>query len=172
MISPVVLESVQRMFEALTPTFQTLHPIGVVNHLHSQSLDRVESKNTLMKKEKSLDLQEKLLDTIKEPIKGKNNKKSEAESEMLRTFEKSVSSFVQASLHLPRVNFLCLQASVVEEMCAFSALDNVRDITCVSLLALGIQETTFQFCKTSQAKVSKIHGFLIDNTIFVISLSK
>ena len=37
-------------------------------------------------------------------------------------------------------------------MCAFSALDNVRDITCVSLLAVGIQETTFQFCKTSQAK--------------------
>ena len=41
---------------------------------------------------------------------------------------------------------------MVEEMCAFSALDNVRDITCVSLLAVGIQETTFQFCKTSQAK--------------------
>ena len=120
-ISPVVLESVQRMFESLTPTFQSLHPIGVVNHLHSQSLDRVESKNTLMKKEKSLDLQEKLLETIKEPIKEKHHKKkSEAESEMLRTFEKSVSSFVQASLHLPRINFLCLQASVVEEMRAFS----------------------------------------------------
>ena len=115
------MESVQRMFESLTPTFQSLHPIGVVNHLHSQSLDRVESKNTLMKKEKSLDLQEKLLETIKEPIKEKHHKKkSEAESEMLRTFEKSVSSFVQASLHLPRINFLCLQASVVEEMCAFS----------------------------------------------------
>ena len=111
------------MFESLTPTFQTLHPIGVVNHLHSQSLDRVESKNTLMKKEKSLDLQEKLLETIKEPIKEKHHKKkSEAESEMLRTFEKSVSSFVQASLHLPRINFLCLQASVVEEMCAFSGI--------------------------------------------------
>ena len=37
------------------------------------------------------------------------------------------------------VNVMVLQASVVEEMCAFSALDNVRDITCVSLLALGIQ---------------------------------
>lgn len=34
---------------------------------------------------------------------------------------------------------MVIQASVVEEMCAFSALDNVRDITCVSLLALGIQ---------------------------------
>ena len=152
MISPIVLESVQRIFESLTPTFQNLHPIGVVNHLHSQSLDRVESKNTLMKKEKSLDLQEKLLDTIKEPIVKGKNKKSEAESEVLRTFEKSVSSYVQASLHLPRINFLSLQASVTEDMCVFSDLEKVRDITCVSLLALGIQETTFQFCKTSQAK--------------------
>lgn len=153
-ISPVVLESVQRMFDSLTPTFQGLHPISVVNHLHSQSLDRVESKNTLMKKEKSLDLQEKFLDSPKEQLKGKSSKKDSLSpsSETLRTFEKSVSSFVQASLHLPRVNFLSLQASVVEEMCAFSALDNVRDITCVSLLAIGIQETTFQFCKTSQAK--------------------
>jgi len=50
----------QRIFEALTPTFQTQHPVSVVNHLHSGSLDRVESKNTL-KKEKSLDLQEKLV---------------------------------------------------------------------------------------------------------------
>ena len=62
-ITPVVLESAQRMFDSLTPTFQRLHPNSVVNHLHSQSLDRVESKNTLMKKEKSLDLQEKFLDT-------------------------------------------------------------------------------------------------------------
>ena len=154
-ITPVVLESAQRMFDSLTPTFQRLHPNSVVNHLHSQSLDRVESKNTLMKKEKSLDLQEKFLDVTKDFAKaGKPSKKDLASpsSEMLRTFEKSVSSFVQASLHLPRINFISLQASVVEEMCAFSALDNVRDITCVSLLALGIQETTFQFCKTSQAK--------------------
>lgn len=59
-MSPVFLESIQRTFEALTPTFQTQHPISVVNHLHSGSLDRVESRNTL-KKEKSLDLQEKLV---------------------------------------------------------------------------------------------------------------
>jgi len=45
----------------------------------------------------------------------------------------------KASIHLPQINFMVIQASVVEEMCAFSALDNVRDITCVSLLALGIQ---------------------------------
>jgi hypothetical protein len=71
---------------------------------------------------------------------------------MFRTFEKSISSYVQASLNLPKVNVMVLQASVVEEMCAFSALDHVKDITCVSLLSLGIKETRFQLCKTSQSK--------------------
>ena len=47
---------------------------------------------------------------------------------------------------------MVLQASVVEDICAFSALDRVKDITCVSLLALGIKGTNFQFCKTSQSK--------------------
>ena len=69
-----------------------------------------------------------------------------------RTFEKSVSSSVQGSLFLPKVNIMILQASVVEEICAFSALDNVKDITCVSFLALGIQETSFKIHKTSQSK--------------------
>lgn len=55
-------------------------------------------------------------------------------------------------MNLPKVNVMVLQASVVEDICAFSALDRVKDITCVSLLALGIKETTFQFCKTSQSK--------------------
>ena len=118
----MVLESAQRMFDSLTPTFQRLHPNSVVNHLHSQSLDRVESKNTLMKKEKSLDLQEKFLDTSGKDLgqpgksaqwgKSKKDHVSSPSSEMLRTFEKSVSSYVQASLHLPHVNFISLQVCI------------------------------------------------------------
>ena len=152
-ITPVVLESVQRMFESLTPTFQSLHPVSVVNHLHSQSLDRVENKNTLMKKEKSLDMQEKFLET-KEPINKSKKQKdlSSPSSEMLRTLEKSISSYVQASLHLPQINFMSLQASVVEEMCAFSALEHVRDITCVSLLGKiygALFDTCALYCERS-----------------------
>ena len=54
--SPIMLEGLQRCVESLTPTFELLHPLAVINHLHSVSLARVEEKNTL-KKEKSLDLQ-------------------------------------------------------------------------------------------------------------------
>ena len=53
---PIALESLERMFSSLVSTFEALHPISVVNHLHAQSVSRVESRNTL-KKEKSLDLQ-------------------------------------------------------------------------------------------------------------------
>ena len=157
---PIVLESLEKTLNSLVKTFQSLHPISVVNHLHAQSVDRVESRNTL-KKEKSLDLQEKLIieagnnnstgnkATTKD--KDQNNQLSSSDS-TLRTFEKSISSYVQACLNLPKINVMVLQASVVEDICAFSALDRVKDITCVSLLALGIKETTFQFCKTSQSK--------------------
>jgi hypothetical protein len=35
-----------------------------------------------------------------------------------------------------QVNITLLQASVVEEMISFSALDNIRDLMCVSLFAV------------------------------------
>ena len=147
--SPIMLESLQKCVESLTPTFQLLHPLAVINHLHSASLDRVEEKNTL-KKEKSLDLQDKIISSdIKITDKNKLNLPFQSVS---RTFEKSVSSSVTGSLILPKINIMVLQASVVEDSCAFSALDQIKDITCVSFLALGIKETSFKFHKTSQSK--------------------
>jgi hypothetical protein len=148
---PILLESLEKTFNALEKSFQSLHPISVLNHLHAQSVDRVESKNTL-KKEKSLDIQDKLIVEHKEPKSKSKSSKELENTDMFRTFEKSISSYVQASLTVPRINVMFVQASVVEEMCAFSALDHVKDITCVSLLAMGIEGTTFQFCKTSQSK--------------------
>jgi hypothetical protein len=141
--SPIMLESLQRYIEALAPTLELLHPLTVINHLHWASLDRVEEKNSL-KKEKSLDLQDKVVST--------DSKAGLPYQSISRTFEKSVSSSMQGSLYLPKVNVMILQASVVEDMCAFSALDSIKDITCVSLLALGIKDTSFRFQKTSQSK--------------------
>ena len=150
--SPILLESLQRYIEAITPTVELLHPLTVINHLQFSSLDRVEEKNTL-KKEKSLDLQDKILttDSLTSEKKVKKSQGPPLQS-VTRTFEKSVSSSIQGSLFLPKINIMILQASVVEEICAFSALDNVKDITCVSFLALGIQETSFKIHKTSQSK--------------------
>lgn len=44
-----------------------------------------------------------------------------------------------------QINFALLQASVVEEVIAFSALDNLRDLTCVSLLAVSFEGVITRF---------------------------
>ena len=108
---PIALESVEKMFDSLVSTFESLHPISVVNHLHSQSIGRVESRNTL-KKEKSLDLQETST-VVGEPLPMKKMTKAEKkelaarslrEPDMFRTFEKSISSYVQVSSNVISVD--------------------------------------------------------------------
>lgn len=44
-----------------------------------------------------------------------------------------------------QINISILQASIVEEVISFSALDNLRDLTCVSLLALCVDDVTAHF---------------------------
>jgi hypothetical protein len=44
-----------------------------------------------------------------------------------------------------QVNITLLQASVVEEIISFSALDNIRDLTCVSLFAVCFDAVTARF---------------------------
>ena len=51
---------------------------------------------------------------------------------------------------LLQVNITLLQASVVEEMISFSALDNIRDLTCVSLFAVCFDAITARFCCSNQ----------------------
>lgn len=46
----------------------------------------------------------------------------------------------QLWLQVSRVNVMALQCSVVEELIAFSALDNLKDLACVSVLALCLDQ--------------------------------
>jgi hypothetical protein len=50
------------------------------------------------------------------------------------------------------VNLTLLQASIVEEIISFSALDNLRDLTCVSLFAICFDSVSAQFYSGRQAK--------------------
>lgn len=47
-----------------------------------------------------------------------------------------------------------LQASVVEEIISFSALDNIRDLTCVSLFSLCLDGVNVQFSSGHHSKQS------------------
>lgn len=45
-----------------------------------------------------------------------------------------------------------MQASIVEEVISFSALDNLKDLTCVSLLSICLDSTLIQLSHSCQAK--------------------
>ncbi|CRK93957.1 CLUMA_CG007483, isoform B [Clunio marinus] len=47
MLTPLLLESSQRMIEALIPTLSSFHPLTVVNHLHNSCVNKVEAMNIL-----------------------------------------------------------------------------------------------------------------------------
>lgn len=58
------------------------------------------------------------------------------------------------SYDIKQVNVTLLQASVVEEVISFSALDNIRDLTCVSLASVCLDSVSLQFYSGHQSKKS------------------
>ncbi|XP_046668210.1 transmembrane protein KIAA1109 homolog isoform X3 [Homalodisca vitripennis] len=145
MVSPLVLESLQRFIDALTPTLVGLHPLSVLNHLHLSCIQRVEAANVLKR------------DQYLSQLTGGGSKRSTAERAKLDTqphniYEECIATQIQGTVILPKVNFALLQASVVEEVISFSALDNLRDLTCVSLLAVSFEGITARFHCGKQAR--------------------
>lgn len=56
------------------------------------------------------------------------------------------------------MNVTLLQVSIVEEIISFSALDNIKDLTCVSLFSVCFDNITLKLHYDSQA--SAIHSSL------------
>ncbi|KAK9751645.1 hypothetical protein QE152_g4782 [Popillia japonica] len=138
MVSPLLLESFQRFVDALIPTVANLHPMTVINHLHASCVGQVESANVL-KTPKNIAL------LVQPP----------GEGEQLRSdnyYEETLKNQLQAAIVLPKVNITMLQVSIVEEIISFSALDNVRDLTCVSLFSVCFDNITAKFHSDNQSK--------------------
>ncbi|CAB0018125.1 unnamed protein product [Nesidiocoris tenuis] len=130
---------VGRFVDALTPTLSSLHPLTVVNSLDLSCMGRVEASNVLKR------------DQYLSQLQGGGSKRSTAEREGKVkgqphcVIEQCIATQIQATVILPKINFALLQASVVEEVISFSALDNVRDLTCVSLLAVSFENLNASF---------------------------
>lgn len=60
-------------------------------------------------------------------------------------YQECISSQTQGVIVLPKINVTLLQASVVEELTPFSALDNIRDFACVSIFAICLDRVTAKF---------------------------
>ncbi|XP_063925143.1 bridge-like lipid transfer protein family member 1 isoform X3 [Zophobas morio] len=137
MISPLLLESLQRFVDALTPTVANLHPLTVVNHLHTSCVSQVESANILKTTENIAKLCQ--TPTGDAPVSD-------------GIYEETVKTQLQAAIFLPKVNVTLLQVSIVEEIISFSALDNMKDLTCVSLFSVCFDNVTAKLHCDKQAR--------------------
>ncbi|XP_050686161.1 transmembrane protein KIAA1109 homolog isoform X6 [Eriocheir sinensis] len=145
MLSPMALESAQLFLEALTPVMEALHPLSIINHAHMRSLSTVEGQNTLKKKRYM----------YWSRLRDKRVAGTPEQSAILSTtYQESCFQQMQGQVTVPRVNVTLLQASVVEEVISFSALDNIRDLTCVSLFSVCLDSVSLQFYSGHQSKKS------------------
>lgn len=124
LVSPPLLEGVRGFAEALVPTLAALHPTTVLGRLMAQCWKAVKGTTTTGPLSQG-------------PAEGYHETHTEQ---------------VQLWLHIPRVNVMALQCSVVEELIAFSALDNLKDLACVSVLALSIDQVQLQMLQSQQAQ--------------------
>ncbi|XP_060534290.1 bridge-like lipid transfer protein family member 1 [Cylas formicarius] len=136
MISPLLLESLQRFIDSLTPTVANLHPLTVINHLHTSCIGQVQSANTLKTTEN--------VARLCQP--------SDETGSAVTVYEETIKTQLQASIFLPKVNVTLLQLSIVEEIISFSALDNIKDLTCVSLFSVCLDNVTAKFHCDKQAR--------------------
>lgn len=139
-LTPLFLESFQRYTEAVTPTLMLLHPSSIVDGLHSQCLERLKRQNRLKKGKTSGEE-----DTEKQVPERQFSTDSRNQEGEMKT------SSIQALLTVSKINICVLQAGIVEEVISFSALDNLHDLTCVSLLALCIDNVECQLLSNSHS---------------------
>ncbi|XP_050533025.1 transmembrane protein KIAA1109 homolog isoform X6 [Daktulosphaira vitifoliae] len=154
MITPLVLESLQKFIDSLTPLLSQLHPLSVLNHLHSSCISSVEAAN-ILKRDKYLSQMQGGGSKRSTVERVKSNVTKDVQIDLQqpnRVYEEFIASQVQGTIVLPKINICVLQASIVEEVISFSALDNIRDLTCVSLMAICFEELTTKFHFSKQAR--------------------
>ncbi|XP_035828649.1 transmembrane protein KIAA1109 homolog isoform X2 [Aplysia californica] len=142
LVTPLLLEAWQRYVEAVTPTLSKLHPSALIDGLHSQCLDRLKQQNKLKKG------------------KGSEESKEGQEDELQACGDVTPvkTSSLQALFTLPKINICVLQASIVEEVIAFSNLGTASDLTAVSLLAVCIDGIRCQLLSNNHSCKVAIDG--------------
>lgn len=149
MLTPLLLESSQRMVEALMPTLSSLHSLTVINHLHNSCVNKVEAMN-ILKRDQSKSYWSQIHSNSKRSTTERNLQAGMPV--MTDVYEESISTQFQGLVVLPKVNISLIQSSVVEEVISFAALDNIQELSCASLLAVCFDNVSMKFHLGKQTK--------------------
>ncbi|XP_045512611.1 transmembrane protein KIAA1109 homolog isoform X1 [Pieris brassicae] len=146
MLTPLVLESTQKIVESITPVLANVHPITVINHLRLLCISSVESSNVLKQKQHALNwLPQMQARNESSIIIDKDDKCKLATIPQSNVYEETINTQIQATVTVPKVNVIFIQSSVVEDMISFSALDNIQDLTCVSLFGVSMENIVAKY---------------------------
>ncbi|XP_071088521.1 bridge-like lipid transfer protein family member 1 [Haliotis cracherodii] len=131
LVTPLLLESLQRYIEAVTPCLASMHPSALIDRLHSHCLDQLKQQNNLKKGQTGNP------DDQDQPADFHPNLSQKSSTDR-RTSDVVKTSSLQAFFSLPKINLCVMQASLVEEVISFAVLDNINDLTAVSLMAVCV----------------------------------
>ncbi|XP_037884226.1 transmembrane protein KIAA1109 isoform X1 [Glossina fuscipes] len=161
-LTPLLLEGLQRMVEAAIPTFISMHLLTVVNYIHSSCIAKVKNDN-ILKRDQSLSYWSQVHSNSKRSTT-ERNLLGPGDSFLSDVYEESISTRTQGLVVLPKVSITMLQSSIIEEVISVAALDNVQDLSCVSLLTFYIEgvSTKFHLGKTTRASM---HNVYIQQTV-------
>ncbi|CAG4981925.1 unnamed protein product [Parnassius apollo] len=152
MLTPLVLESTQKFVESLTPVLANIHPITVINHLRLLCISSVERANILKQKQYVLNwLPQVQAHNQSNIVTNKDDKYKQIPTvPQPNVYEETICEQLQATVTIPKVNVIFIQSSVVEDMISFSALDNIQDLTCVSLFGLSVENIVAKFLSSKK----------------------
>lgn len=151
MLTPLVLESTQKFVESLTPILANIHPITVINHLRLLCISSVESGNILKQKQYVQNwLPQMQGRNMSNQVQEKDDKCKLATIPRSNIYEETIHDQLQATITVPKVNIIFIQSSVVEDMISFSALDNIQDLTCVSLFGVSIENIIAKYVSSKK----------------------
>ena len=173
-LSPLSLEGLKSFVDSITPTLATLHPISVLNHLNLNCLNEVEANNKL-KKEKMLylgQLNAKAWQTLLRRQNSKQNNRRIVDTEntslVANQFEELKAFKLLSFVYINKINVNLIQASIVEEIISFAALDNIKDLTCVSVMTVSIDNISF-FSSHLLKQRRTLHTFMDQSSVSRLS---
>lgn len=158
-LTPLLLEGLQRMIETAIPIFSNVHPLTAINSMHASCIRNVEAAN-ILKKDQSLSYWSRVHSNSKRSTAERNLQGVGGSGPVITdVYEESISTQIQGLVVLQRVNISLIQTSVVEEVISFSALDNVQELSCASLLAVSFDGITarLHLGKTTKAAIHTVY---------------
>lgn len=147
------------MIETAIPVFSTTHPLTAINSMHASCIRNVEAAN-ILKKDQSLSYWSRVHSNSKRSTAERNLQGSTGSGPVITdVYEESISTQIQGLIVLQRVNISLIQTSVVEEVISFSALDNVQELSCASLLAVSFDgiSARLHLGKTTKAAIHTVY---------------